>query len=140
MEERAAVHEADVLHAVLAARVVPRAQARVREHLVRLADLLEARRGLGVVGVLVGVQLERELVVRLLDLPLGRVGRHAEQLVVLAVRHGLVAAAAAAAAALAALAAALVVLARAARSALRLSAKSASTSAFSTSSRSAARS
>ena len=58
------------------------------EHLVRLADLLEALLRRGVAGVAVGVVLARELAVRLLDLVGARALRHAQRLVVR--RHSLV--------------------------------------------------
>ena len=65
-EEDAGVHEIDVQRrrAVL---VVPRARLRVGEDLVGLGALLKLLGRRRVVGVLVGVQLERALVVRLLD-------------------------------------------------------------------------
>ena len=62
----------------LAVAVVGRALLRIAEHLVRLGDLLEPLLGLGR-GVPVGMVLHGELAVRLLDLGLGRVARHAQQ-------------------------------------------------------------
>mmetsp|Transcript_43378 Transcript_43378/g.135895 ORF Transcript_43378/g.135895 Transcript_43378/m.135895 type:complete len:733 (-) Transcript_43378:388-2586(-) len=93
-EEGLAVHEVHVLvEAVLAGGVVLLPQLVVAEHLVGVAHLLELLVRVGVVRVLVRVQLERELVVRLLDGALGRVGLHAEHVVVLAGMHLLVLAA-----------------------------------------------
>src|SRR5205814_1514419 len=55
----------------------------IGEHLVGLGDLLEALlRGRSVVGVPVGVELEREPAVRLLDLLVARAASDAENLVV----------------------------------------------------------
>src|SRR5205085_2954064 len=60
--ERAAGPEQRALLVVLLAALV------VGEHVVRLGDLLEARLGLGLSLVRVGVELARELAVGLLDL------------------------------------------------------------------------
>jgi hypothetical protein len=68
--------------------VVARALLRVGEDLVRLGDLLERLLGLLVAGVAVGVVLERELAVRLLDVVLGGALRQTEHVVVVALlRH-----------------------------------------------------
>ena len=53
----------------------------VREHVVRALHLLEALLGAVVAGVAIRVVLARELAVRLLDVVVGRVLRHAEHLV-----------------------------------------------------------
>ena len=66
---------------VVAVAVVGRAALGVREDLVGLGDLLEARLGVGVLRVDVGVQLAGELAEGLLDLGLVGVARDAEQLV-----------------------------------------------------------
>jgi hypothetical protein len=68
--------------------VVQRARLSLREHLVRLDDLLEARLGIGRVGD-VGMELARKSAERLLDLGVVRTAGDAEQLVVVAVgrRH-----------------------------------------------------
>ena len=67
-----------------AAAVVLLALLGVREHVVGLGDLLEARLGLLVVGVAVGVVLARELAVGLLDLLGRRLLLDAERRVVVA--------------------------------------------------------
>jgi hypothetical protein len=54
----------------------------VRQHRVRLLDLLESLLGFGVVGVDVGVVLACQLAVRLLDFGGVRRARHTERLVV----------------------------------------------------------
>src|SRR2546430_943177 len=58
----------------LTERVVLLALLRVREQVVRRLDVLEALLGGGVSGVAVGMELSRQLAVRLLDLVLGRRG------------------------------------------------------------------
>src|SRR5262249_18442659 len=74
---------------VLAERVVPLALRGVAQDLVGLADLLELLLGLGLRlrGMAVGVPLEGELAVRLLDVVLGRGPGHAEHLVVVLELH-----------------------------------------------------
>ena len=80
--------EAAAAQARVAVAVVQRARLALREHLVRLDDLLEARLGVGRVGD-VGMELARETAERLLDLGVVGAARDAEQLVVVAVgrRH-----------------------------------------------------
>ena len=80
--------EAAAAQAGVAVAVVQRARLALREHLVRLDDLLEARLGVGLVGD-VGMELAREAAERLLDLGVVGAARDAEQLVVVAVgrRH-----------------------------------------------------
>ena len=68
------------------AAVVLLALLGVAEHVVGLGDLLEARLGLLVVGVAVGVVLARELAVGLLDLLGGRLLVDPERLVVVGTR------------------------------------------------------
>mmetsp|Transcript_4561 Transcript_4561/g.15138 ORF Transcript_4561/g.15138 Transcript_4561/m.15138 type:complete len:428 (+) Transcript_4561:308-1591(+) len=79
---RPAAAHAAALHAGLPKLVVPRAHLRVREHLVRLAHLLELLLG-RVRGVHVRVVLARHLAVRGLDLLLVRVAPNAEYRVVI---------------------------------------------------------
>src|SRR5438876_416544 len=62
--------------------VVVRALVRIGEHAVRLVDLLEALLGLLVAGVLVGMELHRELPVGLLQLGTAGALPDAEHLVV----------------------------------------------------------
>ncbi len=69
------------------AAVVLRALLGVAEHVVRLGDLLEARLGLLVVGVAIGVVLAREFAVGLLDLLRGGALVHPERLVVVRSRR-----------------------------------------------------
>ena len=80
--------EAPTAEAGVAVAVVQRAGLALRQHLVRLDDLLEARLGVGLVGD-VGMEFAREAAERLLDLGVVGAARDAEQLVVVAVgrRH-----------------------------------------------------
>jgi len=57
---------------------------RIGEHCVGLRDLLEALLGGGIVRIAVGMELERELAVGLLELGLVRVSGDAQDLVVVA--------------------------------------------------------
>src|SRR6185503_7595282 len=76
------------LHAGVAELVVARALLGVGEDLVRLGNLLEGGLGALVPGIAVGVVLQRELAVRLLDVVRGCVPRNPEHAVVVAlVRH-----------------------------------------------------
>ena len=68
--------------------VVPGAPLRVAQHLVGFGGFLEAHLGALVAGIAVGMVLERELAVGLLDLVLARRARDAEHLVVVALGHG----------------------------------------------------
>src|SRR5262249_38045302 len=77
-------------HAGVAELVVDLALLGVAEDFVRLGRLLEALLGLRVVLVAVGMELEGELAIRLLDLVLRGGARDAEDFVVVtARRHGL---------------------------------------------------
>ena len=67
---------------VFAKDVVAPAALGVAQRLVRDADLLEARLGVGVVGIVVGVIAPRECAVRALDLVVGRSARDPEHFVV----------------------------------------------------------
>ena len=92
VEERE-IHEALGVEALsrdglVAVAVVARPPVVVREHLVGLRDLAKARLGIGRLGD-IGMQLAREHAEGLLDLAIGRVAAHAEQLVVVLLRHGI---------------------------------------------------
>ena len=71
----------------MAEAVVALPGLRVREDLVRAGRLLELLLGGFVPGVAVGMELERELAVRLLDVVGGRVARDPEDLVVVALHR-----------------------------------------------------
>ena len=75
--------EAAAAQACVAVAVVQRARLALREHLVCLDDLLEARLGVRRLGD-VGMELTREAAKRLLDLRIGRGSADAEELVVVA--------------------------------------------------------
>ncbi len=80
--------EASAAQAGVAVAVVERPRLAVRQHFVRLDDLLEALLGVRSIGD-VGMKLAREAAERLLDLVLVGRARDAEQFVVVAVgrRH-----------------------------------------------------
>jgi hypothetical protein len=89
--EEGEIHEALGVEALsrdglVAVAVVARPPVVVGEHLVGLRDLAEARLGIGRLGD-VGMQLAREHAEGLLDLAVGCVAAHAEQLVVVLLRH-----------------------------------------------------
>jgi hypothetical protein len=75
------------LHAGHPKLVVQLALLRIREHVVRLGDLLEALLGRPVARVDVRVVLARELAVALFDLGAGRSARHAKSGVEVLLRH-----------------------------------------------------
>src|SRR5204863_8284417 len=80
---RRALREGGVPEAVVEAPPL-----RIGEHLVGLRDLLEALLGLvAVLGIAVGMILERELAVSFLDVVLGRGAGHTEDLVVIALHR-----------------------------------------------------
>src|SRR5262249_20894010 len=78
--------EAHALVALEAAAIVARALLRVGEDGVGLRNLLEVGLGVGIVGVLIGVILERELAVRLLQARGVGVTGNAEHFVVVALQ------------------------------------------------------
>ena len=85
------IHEALGVEALPRDRLVPvavvaRAPVVVGEHLVGLGDLAEALLGVRRLGD-VGMQLPRQAAEGLLDLAIGCVAAHAEQLVVVLLRH-----------------------------------------------------
>ena len=92
--EAAEVAEVEAGHAALGAdageaeAVVGAPLLRVGEHRVGLGRLLEALLGVRIAGVAVGVVLERELAVGLLELVGARLARDAQDLVVVALRQG----------------------------------------------------
>ena len=68
--------------AVFTEDVVAATPLRVAQRLVGLARFLETRLGVGIVGVVVGVELPRERAVGALDLVVGRGAGDSEDLVV----------------------------------------------------------
>jgi hypothetical protein len=66
--------------------IISRALFGTAQHLVRLADFLEAGFGVGLLAD-VGMELARELAIGLLDLRLGRVARDAHDLVIVLEFH-----------------------------------------------------
>jgi hypothetical protein len=90
--EEAHVHEALGVEALtgdalVAVAVVARAAIVVGEHLVGLGHVAKPLLGVGSLGD-VGVQLARETAEGLLDLAVARLAAHAEQVVVILLRHG----------------------------------------------------